>query len=94
MLVLPVVVGRALTTVNLAERDVRLILAAATVVALCMVAQLAGMLTGQLVASTVWPGGNWSIRLVVSLVLLAVPILVGLSALGRAYAALRAPRVA
>jgi hypothetical protein len=94
LLALPIVVGRAVARDDLSDREVRLILVAASIVAAGMIAQLGGMLVSQVVASVVWPGGNWSPRLVIGLVALLVPTFIALGAARRGLTAMRAGRLA
>jgi hypothetical protein len=91
---LPIVVGRGAARDALSEIDARLLLLAAPIVACAMVAEFGGMLVSQLVASTEWPGGNWSIQLVVGLIVLVFPTALAVRSVARGYSALHAARPA
>jgi hypothetical protein len=90
VLALPIIVGRALARDALSEAEGRLLLLAATIVTCAMVAQLGGMMVSQLVASVLWPGGNWSFRLVFGLAMLVLPTLLAVRFVLRGFGALQA----
>ena len=96
LLTLPLVVGRAVARDALGDRAVYLTQAAAGIVAAGMVAHLSGLLVSQAVASVLWPGGNWSVRLVVGLLVLLLPIGLAVRAtfrgIGRSGSARRSER--
>jgi hypothetical protein len=94
ILALPIVVGRAAARDALSEVDARLLLLAASIVACAMVTQLGGMIVSQLVASAVWPGGNWSLQLVFGLCVLVLPTALAIRAVLRGFSALREARAA
>jgi hypothetical protein len=90
LLSLPLVVGWAIGRDALSDREVRIVLVAASIVALGMMAHLSGLVVSQAVASAVWPGGNWSIRLVFGLAVLMLPTMLAVRSVWRGYGALRA----
>ena len=73
MLTIPIGVGYLIATHDPGERTDGPSLLAAIVVTLGMVLMLAGLLTYQLVASVIWPEGNWPAQLLLGFVLLALP---------------------
>jgi hypothetical protein len=89
LLTLPLVIGRAAARDPLGNRVVCLTQVAAVVVTAGMVAHLSGMLASQAVAIVVWPGGNWSVRLIVGLLVVLVPMTLAVRATLRGIGALR-----
>jgi hypothetical protein len=89
LLSLPVVVGRAVAHDALGDRAVYVTQLAAGIVAAGMVAHLSGLVVCQAVASVVWPGGNWSVRLVVGVLLVLLPSALAVRAMVRGIGALR-----